>query len=182
MRTRARVGRLGAGLGAGIAIAALAAAPLPATEVGHAAGPVVANPAFAPNAIDAANPAIGAAAAVHVVANTGEGGKTVVTLHVEGLPANRSFGSHLHRDPCATGFGGPHYQAPDPSAPVPGLADPEHEVWLDFTTNAVGRAVAAEVVPFEVVAAARSVVIHQGDHTLPGGGAGQRLACIDVTL
>jgi hypothetical protein len=37
-------------------------------------------------------------------------------------------------------------------------------------------------VPFKVIEGARSVVVHQGAMTLPGGGAGQRLACLDLGI
>ena len=116
------------------------------------------------------------------VVNDGEGGQTLVSLEVDGLPAGRSFGAHLHRDSCSSAFGGPHYQAPDPANPVPANADADHEVWLDFTTNAAGRGRALARVPFEVQPGARAVVIHQGEHTMAGGTAGQRLACIDVGI
>jgi Cu-Zn family superoxide dismutase len=150
--------------------------------VGRAAGVVTANPNFVSNAQDAVNPVVGAKARAHLVVNSGGGGKTITTLHIAGAPANRSFGAHLHRDPCSAGFGGPHYQAPDPATPVPANADALHEVWLDFTTNAAGIGSTSVGVPFKVIEGARSVVVHQGAMTLPGGGAGQRLACLDLGI
>jgi superoxide dismutase, Cu-Zn family len=150
--------------------------------VANAAGSLTPNPGFVANATDLVNPTIGADARVHLVVNRGAGGQTLVSLHVDGLPAGRSFGAHLHRDSCSAAFGGPHYQAPDPTHPVAANADADHEVWLDFTANAAGRGRALAVVPFEVQRGARAVVIHQGDHTMVGGTAGQRLACIDVDI
>jgi Cu-Zn family superoxide dismutase len=150
--------------------------------VAKSAGTVTPNPNFAANTDDATNPAIGAEARAHIVVNSGRGGQSIMTLHVAGLPANRSFGAHLHRDPCNTSFGGPHYQAPDPATPVPANADALHEVWLDFATNAAGSGRTHVDVPFEVLVGARSVVVHQGAMTLPGGGAGQRLACLDLAI
>jgi Cu-Zn family superoxide dismutase len=151
-------------------------------NVAIADGALTPNPAFVANATDATNPAIGAAGRVHLVVNGGGGGTSIVTLRVEGLPSNRSFAAHLHRDSCATAFGGPHYQAPDPSAPVVANADADHEVWLDFTTNASGRGSSDAKVSFQVLSGFRSVIVHQGDHTLVGGTAGQRLACLDFAV
>jgi hypothetical protein len=168
--------------GASLAIGLLASIASAGANVAIAEGPLVANPGFVANAIDATNPAIGASGQVHLVVNGGNGGKSIVTLHVDGLPANRSFASHLHRDSCATTFGGPHYQAPDPAAPVAANADADHEVWLDFATNDAGRGSSDAAVSFQVLAGFRSVIVHQGDHTLVGGTAGQRLACLDLTV
>ena len=181
MRARIRTG-MAVTAGATLAIGLLASIASAGANVAIADGPLVANPGFVANAIDATNPAIGASAQVHLVVNGGNGGKSIVTLHVEGLPANRSFASHLHRDSCATAFGGPHYQAPDPAAPVPANADADHEVWLDFATNDAGHGSSEAAVSFEVLAGFRSVIVHQGDHTLVGGTAGQRLACLDLTV
>ena len=140
------------------------------------------NPAFVASETDAVNPTLGATANVQIAVTGAQGGRTLVTLHVDGLPAGRSFGAHLHRDSCASAFGGPHYQAPDPANPVAANADADHEVWLDLTANAAGRGRALAAVPFAVQGGARAVVVHQGEHTMVGGTAGQRLACIDVSI
>ncbi len=171
-------------MGTGVALAiGLLTTTLPAgATVASETGPFIANPAFVPNAADLVNPAIGVTGRVHLVVNGGRGGQTLVSLHVDGLPSGRSFGAHLHRDSCSSAFGGPHYQAPDPEHPVATNADADHEVWLDFTTNAAGRGRSQAVVPFEVQGGPRSVVIHQGDHTMAGGTAGQRLACLNLTV
>jgi len=149
-------------------------------NVGGGAGAFTANPAFAPSVGDPTNPAAGAQGAVLVV--SGPAHRTLVLLLVKGLPAGRSFGAHVHRDPCSSAFGGPHYQAPDPSTPTAANADERHEVWLDFTANPGGNSRSLAVVPFEILPGARSVVIHQADHTMTGGTAGQRLACLDITV
>ncbi len=168
--------------GATIAIGLLGSIASAGANVAIADGPLVANPGFAANAIDATNPAIGANGQVHLVVNGGNGGKSIVKLHVDGLPADRSFAAHLHRDSCASAFGGPHYQHPDPANPVAANADAEHEVWLDFATNATGRGNSDAAASFEVLSGFRSVIVHQGDHTLVGGTAGQRLACLDFGI
>jgi Cu-Zn family superoxide dismutase len=151
-------------------------------NVALASGPLTPNPGFAANTIDETNPAIGATGQVHLVVNGGDGGKSIVTLHVDGLPADRSFAAHLHRDSCAAAFGGPHYQAPDPANPVTANADADHEVWLDFATNSAGRGTSKAAVSFQVLSGFRSVIVHQGDHTLAGGTAGMRLACLDFAV
>ena len=180
--TRRRAAWVGAGFVIGSVLVVATPAAAERAVVARAAGSLTPNPAFVANAMDSVNPAVDASARVHVVVNGGAGGQTLVSLHVDGLPADRSFGAHLHRDSCAAAFGGPHYQAPDPAVPVGANADADHEVWLDFTTNAHGRGRALAVVPFEVQSGARAVVIHQGAHTMTGGTAGQRLACIDVSI
>ena len=183
MRTgiRGRAAWIGAALAIGV-VAIAAPAGADGSTVARAADSVTPNPAFVANTMDAVNPTLDAAAKVHIVVNGGQGGQSLVSLHVDGLPAGRSFGAHLHRDTCSAGFGGPHYQAPDPANPTSANADDQHEVWLDFTTNAEGRGRALAVVPFEIAAGARAVVIHQAEHTMTGGVAGQRLACLDVTI
>jgi Cu-Zn family superoxide dismutase len=169
-------------VGITLTIGALASIAAAGANVAIADGPLLANPAFVANTIDATNPASGATGSVHLVVNGGLDGKSIVALHVAGLPADRSFAAHLHRDSCASAFGGPHYQAPDPAAPVVANADADHEVWLDFSTNESGRGSSDAQVAFQVLSGYRSVIVHQGDHTLPGGTAGQRLACLDLTV
>ena len=149
-------------------------------NVGGGAGPFTANPAFAPSVADPTNPAAGAQGLVIVVSVPAH--RTLVLLVVKGLPAGRSFGAHVHRDSCSSAFGGPHYQAPDPTTPTTANADENHEVWLDFTTNPAGNSRSLAVAPFEILPGARSVVIHQADHTATGGTAGQRLACLDIAV
>src|SRR5436853_252172 len=61
-----------------------------------------------PYANGSENPISGGEASVHSV--TTASGKTIVTLHVSGLPANRSFGSHVHKLACSDNKAGGHYQ------------------------------------------------------------------------
>ena len=120
-----------------------------------------------PNPIDQ-----GATAQVHSVEHDGS---TTVTLHVKGLPADRTFGAHVHRLACSDNKAGPHYRN-DPNGP----ASPDNEIWLDFTTNPDGNGSSNATVNFTIrPGEAKSVVIH--DHgTETGGVAGPKLACIDV--
>jgi Cu-Zn family superoxide dismutase len=133
----------------------------------------------------------GASARVHAVAT--ESGKTVVKLHVSGFPASTTFGSHVHTRPCGAtdpAAAGGHYM----NVPVTagGTASRSNEVWLDFTTDADGRATATAVVDWHFAhdvdhpTGASSVVVHR-DPTSTGasgqpaaGVAGPRLGCLSV--
>ena len=115
----------------------------------------------------------GATAKVHSVDT--DHGSTTVTLHVKGLPANRTFGAHVHLLACNDNKAGGHYRN-HPNAP----ASPDNEIWLDFTTNHAGNGQARTTVPFVIRSGeANAVVIH--DHETDANGvAGAKLACLDV--
>ncbi|WP_225978087.1 superoxide dismutase family protein [Gandjariella thermophila] len=129
------------------------------------------------------------AGATATVTSTPAGQGTQVELQVAGLLPNHAYGAHVHTRRCgATGEdAGPHYQnRNDPHQPStdPAYANPQNEVWLDFTTNAQGAADVKTTVPWRFRAdGAHSVVIHQ-THTMTGPGqagvAGARLACVTV--
>ncbi|MCX9190720.1 superoxide dismutase [Carbonactinospora thermoautotrophica] len=114
---------------------------------------------------------------------------TLVMLAVHGLKPNRQYGAHVHTKPCGAkpADSGPHYQhVKDPVSPSvdPRYANPDNEVWLDFTTDATGTgvAVASQGWMFRP-GEANSVVIHaEHTHTEPGhaGTAGERLACLTI--
>jgi Cu-Zn family superoxide dismutase len=117
------------------------------------------------------------------------GATTSVRVTVSGLLPNRTYGAHVHTLPCGRtpDASGPHYQnVKDPNQPStdPAYANPENEVWMDFTTDAQGRATVESrhdwgFRPGE----ARSVVIHEhgtATHHGEAGMAGARLACITV--
>ena len=138
---------------------------------------------------------VGAWARVRAI-ETGSG-KTVVTLHVRGLAVNATYGAHAHYKPCgSTGpAAGAHYQNVEqrPGDEVtastdPAYANPDNEVWLDFTTDSEGNGSAQTVVDWQFRSASlgRSVVIH-ANHTShggtpPAGNAGPRLGCISVAF
>lgn len=127
-----------------------------------------------PYSTGAANP-ISDSGSARVQAITTPNGKTIVTLHVRGLPANRAFGAHVHILGCDNNKAGGHYRN-DPAGP----ATPENEIWLDFTSNAAGRGQAHAVVDFAIrPGAANAVVIHDR-HTDAAGAAGAKLACLNV--
>jgi Cu-Zn family superoxide dismutase len=62
----------------------------------------------------------------------------------------------------------------------PAFANPDNEIWLDFTTDATGAAIALTTVDWTFTGRqARSVVIHE-HRTQHGGAAGARVACLNV--
>ncbi|HVL84308.1 MAG TPA: superoxide dismutase family protein [Pseudonocardia sp.] len=117
-------------------------------------------------------------------------GVTTVTLEVTGLQPNRDYGAHAHVNPCGAegADAGPHFQLEqDPVTPSvdPAYANPENEIWLDFTTDAEGAASAETTVEWTFPADRRaaSVIIHaMPTATAPGeaGTAGDRAACVTV--
>ncbi|KUP97987.1 superoxide dismutase family protein [Thermobifida cellulosilytica] len=142
----------------------------------------------------------GAEAVTYDPANVPEGATVKVTitpvdsgsdiaLTVEGLVGDRDYGAHLHTKPCGENpeDAGPHYQnepAPDPSTPDPDYANPQNEAWLDFHTDAEGRAHSQTSVSWTPRdGEANSVVIHaERTQTVPvlAGTAGEPLACVTI--
>ena len=115
-----------------------------------------------------------------------------VRLDVTGMVPRRSYGAHLHTGSCTAvpAQAGPHYQhrrdpKAGPSAPSidPSFANPDNEVWLDFTADAAGAgsAVIHENWTFDEAHPPRSLIVH-ADVTRTGKGvagmAGPRVACV----
>ena len=94
-------------------------------------------------------------------------GKTIVTVHVEGLGSSTTYGSHVHQLPCGTSDADGHYKN-DPAGP----ATPPNEIWPGFTTNSAGIGNGNATVDWTAGAAAVSVVVHA-----PGGA---KIACADL--
>jgi len=112
------------------------------------------------------------------------GGKMRVKLTVSGLPADRHFGSHIHKLACSDNKAGGHYQnMPFPdggSATDPTYANSMNEVWLDFMTDATGAATSeANVNWIPREGEAKALMIHDM-MTMEGGVAGAKLACISM--
>ncbi|MCI0385119.1 superoxide dismutase family protein [Streptomyces sp. CNQ085] len=114
-----------------------------------------------------------------------------VALGVRGLSQDRGYGAHVHTEPCGVrpGGSGPRYRnvpAPSGSSAGPRHANPENEVWLDFTTDehGEGRALSSHMWRFRA-GEARSVVLyeHRTAHE-PGraGDAGRPVACVTAVL
>lgn len=120
------------------------------------------------------------------LAATGPHG-TVTTFLVKDLVADRTYGAHVHTNPCGPNpaDAGPHYQNTiDPVQPSvnPAFANPRNEIWLDFHTDHHGNALALSTVSWAFTTRhAHSIMIHD-HHTHPDGTAGPRLACLNVTL
>lgn len=103
--------------------------------------------------------------------------RTMLTLSVKGLPANKTFGAHLHAAACADNKGGGHYQHSGTAV------NEDNEVWLDLTTDASGRARVLSRKEYAVAAEkAKSVVVHANATDPATGKAGDKLACVDVTF
>jgi len=103
------------------------------------------------------------------------------TVTVKGMLPRRTYGAHLHVNPC--GFkpedAGPHYQHSHAHASA------ENEVWLDFTTDARGTAAGAATQDWALVPGRlpRSLVIHAEPTRSAGaeaGAAGLRVACVTL--
>ncbi|GGM30361.1 superoxide dismutase family protein [Dactylosporangium sucinum] len=120
-----------------------------------------------------------------------DGGHTKVRLDVNGFVPNRGFGAHLHAKPCgpspeAAGGHFQHQPDPSPGAADPQYANPNNEIWLDFTTNDQGHGEATAEQDWELTPEHRpgSLVIHAATTmTSPGvaGTAGARVACMTIT-
>jgi len=97
------------------------------------------------------------------------------SLAISGLGPHRYFGAHMNTGECRpSGVDiGPRYQHTVNSDPV--FANPENEVWLDFTTDGNGRATSTSVHawPFDSDRPPRSIVIDDGN-------TAARLACVNV--
>jgi hypothetical protein len=94
-------------------------------------------------------------------------GKTIVTVHVEGLLPNTTYGSHVHQQACGVGDADGHYRF-DPTGP----AAPPNEIWPSFTTNVAGIGNGRAVAYGTAGPGAVSVVVHA-----PGGA---KIGCADL--
>jgi superoxide dismutase, Cu-Zn family len=165
-----------------------AAPPAPSAGNVEASGTFAAPPGAVVTYDEALVP-VGATAAVD---ETVAGGSTTVTLDVAGLVPNRQYGAHAHVNPCGAAGkdAGPHFQLTrDPVTPSvdPAYANPQNEIWLDFTTNGQGAGRTTSTVAWEFPAdrRAKSVIIHtMPTATEPGkaGTAGDRAACVTVAF
>jgi hypothetical protein len=94
-------------------------------------------------------------------------GKTIVTIHVEGLSPNTAYPSHVHQLPCGTSDADGHYKN-DPAGP----AAPPNEIWQGFTTDQDGVGNGKATVDWTAGATAVSVVVHAPN--------GAKIACADL--
>jgi len=94
-------------------------------------------------------------------------GMTIVSVHVEGLAPNTTYGSHVHQQACAVGDADGHFRF-DPAGP----ATPPNEIWPGFTTNDDGIGNGRDMVNGVAGPNAVSVVVHA-----PGGA---KIGCADL--
>lgn len=147
--------RLGALLAGAVALGAFAPTVL-------ADGATVTRGDFAPFTANTDLPITGRAQMVRTA-----DGKTIVSVHVEGLDDNTTYGAHVHAAACDNGFADGHYKF-DAGGP----ALPPNEIWPGFTTNDAGAGNGNATVLARAGEAAVSVVVHA-----PGG---TKIACADL--
>ena len=94
-------------------------------------------------------------------------GKTIVSIHVEGLIPNTAYPAHVHQLPCGTSDADGHYRNDPAGAPAP-----PNEIWPGFTTNEAGIGNGNATVSWTAGATAVSVVIHSP--------TGAKIACADL--
>lgn len=100
---------------------------------------------------------------------SGDTGKTMVDLRVEGLQPNAKYPVHIHNLPCAEKGGGGHYQHEKV-----GNVDDVNEIWLTFTSDSSGVGSSQAEHGHVSRPDAQSIVIH--DSTADKA----RIACIDL--
>ena len=147
------------------------------TRIGVAAAAMALVAALAPNALGAAQVTRGDVHDFNGYGSTITGraqmvrtadGKTIVSLHVEGLVAGVTYAAHVHAAACATGLADGHYKF-DPA----GAAAPPNEIWPGpFTATDAGVGNADTIADGTAGPAAVAVVIHA-----PGG---TKIACADL--
>jgi hypothetical protein len=95
-------------------------------------------------------------------------GRTIVSIHVEGLAPGTTYASHVHAKHCTDELGGAHYRF-DPA----GSSTPPNEIWPGpFTTNGAGVGNSDTIADGTAGESAVSVVIH--------GAGNARIACADL--
>lgn len=159
-----------------------------ASDTGHRGG-VVLRAAAEPGETEgsfAYDPALVPDGATVAVKSVSHRGRTTSVLVVRGLLPERTYGVHLHVNPCgeAPSAAGPHFQyLVDPVTPStdPVYANPDNEVWLDLRTDASGAGRSRSVNTWQYGSARpMSVVLHaEATQTEAGvaGMAGARVAC-----
>ena len=147
------------------------------TRIGTAAATLGLLAALAPNVLASAQVTHGDFAQFNGYGSTITGraqmvrtadGKTIVSIHVEGLVPGTTYAAHVHAAACAVGLADGHYRF-DPA----GAAAPPNEIWPGpFTANDAGIGNADTIADGTAGPTAVSVVIHA-----PGGA---KIACADL--
>lgn len=139
---------------------------------------------YAPDMPDAPNPIVSGARATAEAFDAD--GKLRIELEVAGFPPARTFGCHLHRLACDDPMkAGGHYQhMPFPAggmATDPMYANATNEAWLDFTTDAQGKADRELTVDWLPRAGEAKAIIFHNMASGTGGVSGPKLACLPIT-
>jgi Cu-Zn family superoxide dismutase len=96
-------------------------------------------------------------------------GRTIVSIHVEGLVPGTTYASHVHAAACAANSADGHFKF-DPA----GAATPPNEIWPGpITANDGGIGNGNTIADGTAGPAAASVVVHA-----PGGA---KIACADLS-
>ncbi|MFJ6660190.1 superoxide dismutase family protein [Streptomyces sp. NPDC091377] len=117
-----------------------------------------------------------AGAWIEVGQSTAPDGATSVRLKVRGVKPGHSFGVHVHQKPCAAdpAAAGGHYQ--HVKSTDPHQANPDNEVWLDFTAGPTGSGDASARHDWGFRRGeASSVVLHAEP-----GNHGSRVGCFTI--
>jgi hypothetical protein len=95
-------------------------------------------------------------------------GKTIVSVHIEGLAPSTTYGSHVHQAACTDNLADGHFRFD-----LAGPAMPPNEIWPGpFTTNPDGVGNANTMAGGAAGPEAVSVVVHAPD--------GSKIACADL--
>lgn len=95
-------------------------------------------------------------------------GRTIVSIHLEGLLPNTTYAAHVHAAACAVGDANGHYKFD-----AAGAVTPPNEIWPGpFTTNDAGIGNGDTIAIGTAGPSAVSVVVHA-----PGGA---KTACADL--
>jgi len=95
-------------------------------------------------------------------------GRTIVSVHVEGLAPNTTYAAHVHKQSCANGEADGHYQHSGTAV------NDENEIWPGFTTNAAGIGNGYARNDWSAGSGAVSLVIHRPT------ALSNKIACADL--
>ncbi|MEV7283729.1 superoxide dismutase family protein [Streptomyces sp. NPDC093252] len=133
--------------------------------------------ALAPSAALTYDPELVPAGAwIEVAQSSAANGATTVKLRVRGMKPGHDYGVHVHRKPCGTDptAAGGHYQHVPSDNPAD--ANPDNEVWLDFTADRSGSGEARAHHAWNFRRGeASSVIVHSQP-----GNHGTRVGCFTV--
>lgn len=104
----------------------------------------------------------------HAVMIRTAAGRTIVSIHVEGLAPNTTYAAHVHKQACSEGEADGHYQHSGTAV------NDENEIWPGFTTNAAGIGNGYARNDWSAGPGAVAVVVHRPT------GVPNKIACADL--